>query len=68
MRHYGVNRAFVFGSAAKGTMSENSDVDFIISFPETMDYETNANNYFALAHELERLLKKKRRSRYRENT
>lgn len=58
MRHYGVNRAFVFGSAVKGTMGEDSDVDFIISFPESMDYETYANNYFALAHELENLLKK----------
>jgi len=39
-------------------MREDSDVDFIISFPESMDYETYANNYFALAHALEDLLKK----------
>ena len=58
MRQYGVNRAFVFGSAVKGTMSEGSDVDFIISFPDNMDFETYANNYFALAHDLESLLKK----------
>jgi uncharacterized protein len=58
MQYYGVNRAFAFGSAVKGPMREDSDVDFIISFPESMDYESYANNYFALAHALEDLLKK----------
>jgi len=58
MQYYGVNRAFAFGSAVKGPMREDSDVDFIISFPESMDYETYANNYFTLAHALEDLLKK----------
>ena len=58
MQYYGVNRAFAFGSAVKGPMREDSDVDFIISFPKSMDYETYANNYFALAHALEDLLKK----------
>jgi len=58
MKHYGVQRAYAFGSAVKNTMHETSDVDFIISFPDDMDYETYANNYFALAHALEELLKK----------
>lgn len=58
MRHYGVERAYAFGSAVKNTMHEESDVDFIISFPENMDYVTYANNYFALADALEGLLKK----------
>jgi predicted nucleotidyltransferase len=58
MRYYGVNRAFAFGSAVKGPMREDSDIDFIISFPENIDYETCANHYFALAHALENLLQK----------
>jgi len=58
MLHYGVERAFLFGSAAKGTMKEGSDVDFIISFPEDMNFVTYANNYFALADSLESLLNK----------
>ena len=58
MRHYGVSSAFAFGSAIKGSMREDSDVDFIISFSESMDYETYEDNYFALAHALEDLLKK----------
>lgn len=58
MQHYGVQHAYAFGSAVKNTMHEGSDVDFIIRFPDDMDYETYANNYFALAHALEKLLNK----------
>ena len=55
---FGVERAFLFGSAAKGTMKEDSDVDFIIRFPDDMHYTTYADNYFGLADALEKLLKK----------
>lgn len=56
MLQYGVERAFLFGSAAKGTMTEKSDVDFIIKFPDDMHYTTYSDNYFALAEALESLL------------
>jgi hypothetical protein len=39
-------------------MGKDSDIDLIISFPGNTDCETYTNNYFALAHELESLLKK----------
>ncbi len=58
MLQYGVERAFLFGSAAMDTMTDKSDVDFIIKFPDTMHYTTYADNYFALADALELLLKK----------
>jgi predicted nucleotidyltransferase len=58
LKHYGVERAFIFGSAARGNMTEKSDVDFIIKFPDDMPYTTYADNYFALADALESLLKK----------
>ncbi len=58
MLEYGVERAYLFGSAAKGTMTPDSDIDFIIKFPETMNYVSYADNYFALADALEALLKK----------
>ena len=58
MRQYGVQKAYAFGSAVKGTMHEGSDVDFIIKFPEDMHYETYADNYFALNDALENLLKR----------
>ncbi|MGI8952040.1 MAG: nucleotidyltransferase family protein [Chitinophagaceae bacterium] len=58
MRQHGVSKAYAFGSAIKNTMDENSDVDFIISFPENMDYETYGNNYFNLLYALQNLLNK----------
>ncbi len=58
MQQYGVEKAYLFGSAAKGTMKQDSDVDFIIRFPDDMHYTTYADNYFALADALEALLKK----------
>lgn len=58
MRHYGVQRAYAFGSAVKDTMKEDSDMDFIISFPEEMDYVTYGNNYFSLLYSLQDLLKR----------
>ncbi|MDE3142952.1 MAG: nucleotidyltransferase domain-containing protein [Bacteroidota bacterium] len=58
MKQYGVERAYAFGSAVKGSMNEKSDVDFIIKFPDDMHYETYANNYFALMHDLQDLLKR----------
>lgn len=55
-RKYGAESAFLFGSAASGTMTEDSDVDFLFSFPSDMDYVVYSDNYFALAHALEALL------------
>lgn len=59
MQRYGVLKAYAFGSAVKNTMTAESDVDFIISFPTDMHYENYANNYFGLANALEDLLKKR---------
>ena len=55
---YNVKRAFIFGSMVKNTHHKNSDVDFLYSFQDDLDYETYADNYFNLLHELEKLLKK----------
>jgi len=56
---YGAKRVFLFGSAATNKFNENSDVDFLYSFSEDLDYETYANNYFSLLDELQVLLKTK---------
>ncbi len=58
MRYYGVQSAYAFGSAVKNSMHPDSDVDFIIRFPEEMDYETYGNNYFDLLYGLRDLLKR----------
>jgi predicted nucleotidyltransferase len=55
---YGAIRAYLFGSAAKNTLKESSDIDFLFSFSPDLDFETYANNYFMLCEELEKLLDK----------
>jgi predicted nucleotidyltransferase len=58
MRSYGVVRAYLFGSAATGRMSEDSDVDFMVSFNPDLSYTDYGNNYFELIYALQDLLKK----------
>ena len=58
MLQYGVEHAYLFGSAAKDTMTGKSDIDFIIKFPDDMHFVAYADNYFALADALELLLNK----------
>jgi predicted nucleotidyltransferase len=55
---YGAKKAFLFGSAATDNFHNDSDVDFIYTFSEDLDYETYANNHFNLFNELQDLLKK----------
>jgi predicted nucleotidyltransferase len=56
MRSHGVARAYAFGSAATDSMRPDSDVDFVISFDEDLDYKTYSNNYFNLLYALQNLL------------
>jgi uncharacterized protein len=53
---YAIEKASLFGSNAKNEAGINSDVDFLISFKKNLDYESYANNYFALLYELQTLL------------
>ncbi len=55
---YGVKRAFLFGSSVTNKATEKSDVDFLYSFSEDMDYEAYTNNYFGLLYDLQTLLNK----------
>ena len=36
---YGAKKVFLFGSAATNKFNENSDVDFLYTFPEDIDYK-----------------------------
>jgi len=58
MTHYGVIRAHLFGSAANGTMTDTSDIDFMVSFNPDLNYTDYGNNYFKLIYELQDHLKK----------
>lgn len=51
-------RAHLFGSAAIDNMTEQSDVDFMVSFNPELNYTDYGNNYFQLIYALQNLLKK----------
>jgi predicted nucleotidyltransferase len=55
---YGVKSAYLFGSATTAKFNYQSDVDFLYSFPEDLDYEIYGSNYFNLLNDLEQLLQK----------
>ncbi len=49
----------LFGSAAKGTMNENSDIDFLVQFSDEIDVLEYADNYFSFIEQLEKLMGKR---------
>lgn len=55
---YGAQRAYLFGSATGDSFDTNSDIDFLFSFYDNMDYEVYTDNYFALMESLQTLLKR----------
>lgn len=57
-RRFHVRRLDVFGSAAKGTFNEASDLDFLVDF-EPVDSMTVADQYFGLLAALEDLFDRK---------
>ena len=58
LKLYGVESAYLFGSAAKDTTGVNNDVDFLVRFKTNLDYETYGDNYFKLLYSLQDLLNK----------
>ena len=51
---HNVKGLFAFGSIVRGTFSEDSDIDLLVSFTP-MDYGDYADNYFILADKFEAL-------------
>lgn len=49
----------LFGSAAKDSMHENSDIDFLVQFSDEIDVLDYADNYFSFLEKLENLIGKK---------
>ncbi len=58
-KKYSVKELYLFGSATKDTFHKNSDIDFLYSFEDNLDYETYANNYFTIINELETILNRR---------
>jgi len=49
----------LFGSAAKETMNEDSDIDFLVQFSEDLYLLDYADNYFFFLEKLEALMGRK---------
>ena len=50
-----VKRLYVFGSAVSGEFSDDSDIDFLISFTENLTHEEYTDNFFTLHYKLREL-------------
>src|SRR5690606_2592208 len=49
----------LFGSAAKNTMHEDSDIDLLVEFSDDIDVLEYADNYFSLLDRLQEILERK---------
>jgi hypothetical protein len=49
----------LFGSAAKNTITESSDIDLLVKFSSDIDVLEYADNYFSLLENLEDILHRK---------
>lgn len=50
-----VKTLYVFGSVVSKRFKKDSDIDFLLSFPENISIEDYTNNYFALHYKLREL-------------
>ncbi|MBO0947808.1 nucleotidyltransferase family protein [Fibrella forsythiae] len=53
-----VKRAYAFGSVCTDQFGPKSDIDLLIAFDDGLDPVVYAENYFAIAEEMEALLKR----------
>ena len=56
-KEHKVKELYVFGSAARNEMKEDSDVDFSVDFEEINEKDF-ANNYFSLMEKFQKLFKR----------
>ncbi len=49
----------LFGSAARNSMKEGSDIDFLVEFSENIDVLDYADNYFSLLEGLEDIFERR---------
>jgi len=58
-KKYHVEKMYLFGSATTEEFNENSDIDLLVSFQDSVGLEEYADNYFDLMFEIEDMLKRK---------
>lgn len=57
LKNYGVSRAYLFGSFARGEQNQNSDIDFLVEY--NSDAERTLFKTVELKYELEDILQRK---------
>jgi predicted nucleotidyltransferase len=53
-----IERLYAFGSVVSENFNKNSDIDFLISFADTLTIEEYTNNYFILHYKLRELFQR----------
>jgi len=54
-----VKKLYVFGSATTDKFTDNSDIDLLISFSESLSVKQYTNNYFDFYYQLKELFHRK---------
>jgi len=50
-----IKKLYAFGSVVSGNFRDDSDIDFLLSFSDSLSYEEYADNYFTLHYKLREL-------------
>ncbi len=58
-KEHQVDSVSLFGSAAKGSLTQESDIDFLVQFSKDIQVLDYADNYFSLLEKLEQILNRK---------
>jgi predicted nucleotidyltransferase len=58
-KKYHISTMYLFGSAATGKFTEDSDIDLLVTFQNNVTLEDYADNYFDLMFELEDMFGRK---------
>jgi hypothetical protein len=58
-KQHHVEAISLFGSAAKNTMHEDSDIDLLVEFSDAIDVLEYTDNYFSLLDQLQKVLNRK---------
>lgn len=58
-KEHHVQTISLFGSAAKKSLREDSDIDLLVEFSDDIDVLDYADNYFSLLDRLQSILKRK---------
>ncbi len=53
-----IKKMMVFGSATSDKFTNNSDIDFLISFNDNISFEEYTDNYFKLHYKLREIFKR----------